>query len=180
VHTQSRWLLLIAASLFSLTALAVPATVELDGQKLVLNGTGMREATIFKVDVYKGALYLPTKQRDGAAILAKDQAWQLDLHFVRDVEKEKLTEAWKEGFKKNAPKPGKAKAGLAKLNGWMQDMKSGQLMRLRYVPGKGTAVSLAGKKKGSIAGADFGQAMLSVWLGKSPPNAGLKKGLLGG
>ena len=52
--------------LLCLPALAgpkVPKSVTVGGKKCVLNGTGMREATVFKVDVYKGALYLPSKQR---------------------------------------------------------------------------------------------------------------------
>jgi hypothetical protein len=32
----------------------------------------------------------------------------------------------------------------------------------------------------TIEGADFARALFLIWLGKHPPNAGLKKGLLGG
>jgi hypothetical protein len=34
--------------------------------------------------------------------------------------------------------------------------------------------------KGTLAGDDFSRALLSIWLGASPPNPELKSGLLGG
>jgi hypothetical protein len=40
-------------------------------------------------------------------------------------------------------------------------------------------VTVKGKKKLTVSGAAFQGALLSVWLGPKPPNAGLKKGLLG-
>jgi hypothetical protein len=162
-------------------AAPIPKTCTVDGKSLVLNGTGMRQATVFKVDVYKGALWLPQKERSAKKILSADAPWRIELHFVRDVEKEKLAGAWTEGFAKNAasyiPEDG---PGLTRLNKMMGDMKSGQVLRLTYAPGKGTEVVVAGKKKGVIAGKLFARGLLSVWLGPAPPNAGLKKGLLGG
>jgi hypothetical protein len=48
-----------------------------------------------------------------------------------------------------------------------------------YVPSKGTEVEVRGAVKGVIAGADFARALLGIWIGPSPPNPGLKTGLLG-
>ena len=41
-------------------------------------------------------------------------------------------------------------------------------------------VAIDGNRKGSIKGRDFVRPFLAIWLGKDPPNAGLKAGLLGG
>ena len=41
-------------------------------------------------------------------------------------------------------------------------------------------VSVKGAAAASISGNDFQQALLSIWLGKKPPNPELKEGLLGG
>ena len=75
-----------------------PSTVTVGGEKLVLNGVGMREATMFKVDVYRGALYLPAKSSDAKAILSQETAFMIDMKFLREVEKDKLTGAWTDGF----------------------------------------------------------------------------------
>ncbi|NTV11306.1 MAG: hypothetical protein HGA47_11100 [Zoogloea sp.] len=44
---------------------------------------------------------------------------------------------------------------------------------------EGVAVSLGGQPKGTIAGIGFARALLRVWLGERPVDAGLKKALLG-
>ena len=68
-----------------------------DGTQLVLNGAGMRVK--FIVDVYVGALYLPAKQADAAAILAAPVANRMWMHFVyEEVAAESLQEAWSDGF----------------------------------------------------------------------------------
>ncbi|MCP4501607.1 MAG: hypothetical protein GY822_16740 [Deltaproteobacteria bacterium] len=172
--------LALPALLFALPAEAAgkfPTTVKAGADTLVLNGKGMREATVFKVDVYEGALYLKKKSSNATVILKTDAPWSLKMNFVRDVKKGKLTSAWSDGFKNNAG--GKGQTGLKKLNSWMGNIKDGQSMSFTYVPGVGTEVRFAGKVKGTIKGADFGRALLSVWLGKTPPSKRLKKGLLG-
>ena len=151
--------------------------VSVGGKSLVLNGVGMREATVFKVDVYRGGLYLPSKSSDASAILSKDEPWMIEMKFVRDVDKDKLVDAWKDGFKNNGK--GKGGSGLKKLNSYMSDIEEGDTMTFAYAPGKGTKVKVKGKSKGTIAGKDFGWAMLAVWLGDKPPNKGLKNGMLG-
>ena len=51
--------------------------------------------------------------------------------------------------------------------------------RLQAQPGKGLTVTVRGRVKGNIPGDDFSKAFLTIWLGPSPPNKGLKAGLLG-
>jgi hypothetical protein len=184
-----RLLLTRLALLGALTLLAIPAAaktvstkgfqskVKVGGADLVLNGVGMREATMFKVDVYRGGLYLKSKSSDAKAILAKDEPWMIEMKFVRDVEKDKLTEAWTDGFKTNGK--GKGQTGLKTLNGYMSDIGEGDTMTFAYDPAKGTAVKVKGKTMGTIAGKDFAWALLAVWLGDKSPNKGLKDGMLG-
>ena len=71
-------LLLSALSLASTSIAATVADVTVadeatvGGQKLVLNGVGVREATMLKVKVYVMGLYLPEKSQDAEAIIASD------------------------------------------------------------------------------------------------------------
>jgi len=59
------------------------------------------------------------------------------------------------------------------------DAKKGSTIVITYVPGSGTMLSTAGERS-IIPGKDFADALFSVWLGPSPVDDGLKKGLLGG
>jgi hypothetical protein len=156
----------------------MPDTAEVGGKTLVLNGMGIREATILNIDVYVAGLYLETKSQDGGAILGSNENKRLVLKFVRDVEKNDVTKAWTEGFERNAASQlGALKARIDTINSWMADMKVGESMVFTYQAGK-IEVTVKGASKGTIQGDDFARAFFSIWLGK-PPNKGLKKGLLG-
>ena len=70
-----------------------------NGDTLVLNGVGLREK--FWVDVYVGSLYLTGKTSNVADILSSQKAWRIQMDFIyKEVDKEKLTTAWREGFEK--------------------------------------------------------------------------------
>lgn len=156
----------------------MPDTKTVEGKSLVLNGMGLREATVFNVDVYAAGLYLEQKSKDGKAIAASEQTKQLILHFVRDVDKDDIVGAWNEGFKKNG---GAAKDKIDALNGWMSDMKDGEEMYFNFKKDGDmkVIVSVKGQTKGTITGDDFARVFLLIWLGDHPPNTGLREGLLG-
>ncbi|AWV90808.1 chalcone isomerase family protein [Bradymonas sediminis] len=158
-----------------------PDTVTVDGQKLVLNGLGMREATIFNVDVYVAGIYVTQKSKSSKELLDTSKPIKFVMKFVRDVDKSDVAGAYKESFEK-APKATqkKLKPEFDKLLSWMSGIKKGQEMEYTYTPGKGMEVKVKGKVKGVIKGADTTQFFLNIWLGPKPPNKGLKAGLLGG
>jgi len=165
----------------TLEGVTMTDTVQVDDSTLVLNGMGMRikKVAFVKVKVYVAGLYLPAKSGDAAAILATDAPKRLVMHFLyKEVSRDKLVEAWNDGFAANAK--GVALGDrLATFNSMWADMKTGDEAVLTYVPGTGTSVVIKGESKGVIPGADFAKAMFSVWLGPEPPNAELKAGLLG-
>ena len=158
-----------------------PDQTQADGTTLTLNGLGLRQATVLKVNVYVAALYVARPSSDASAILAAGAPAELILHFVRDVGASDITKGWNEGFEKNAkPELPALKERIATLNGWMTDMKTGQRMVFGFRPGAGVQVSVNGVAKGTIKGDDFAKAFLSIWLGPEPPNPEIKQGLLGG
>jgi len=157
-----------------------PDRIEVNGAALELNGLGTREATIFKVNVYVAALYLEKPGRDGEEIIRSEQVKRLILHFVRKVSAPDITSAWTEGFKKNAGgELPSLEERIGILNSWMVPMADGERMIFTYLPGVGLEVSVRGEVKGVIEGSDFASAFFSIWLGGSPPNRGLRDGLLG-
>jgi hypothetical protein len=159
----------------------MPERARVGGERLVLNGLGLREATAFNVDVYVAALYLEGKTRDAGAILRSDGPKRLVLKFVRDVDESDITEAFQEGFEENSKGAARALASkIRKLNSYMTAMKEGHSMSFTYHPGKGLEVEVRGRKRGVISGARFARSFFAIWLGSNPPNSGLKRGLLGG
>ncbi len=151
------------------------------GKTLTLNGMGIREATVLKVDVYVAGLYLENRSNDGAAIAKSEQTKQMVLTLVRDVDAKDMNEAIESGFKKAA---GGGHAAMApkveQFKKAMPDLKEKDVIEFTYVPTKGLSVKVNGKQRTQIAGADFATAFFLIWLGNSPPNPDLKKGLLGG
>ncbi len=144
--------------------------------KVVLNGMGIRQATVFNVNVYVAGLYLEAKTKDPGEV-TKDGAKKILFHFVRDVDLDDLQDAFEAGFDKNGG--GSMGARVKKLNAMMQDMKEGQRMSLSYEPGVGTTVFVLGKKKGVIEGADFAKVLFTIFVGPKAPNKLLRDGMLG-
>jgi hypothetical protein len=171
----------LAAAAKTRDGVTLPDAIELGGKSLVLNGLGIREATVFNVHVYVAGLYVTAASSDASAILDADEPKQITMRFKRDVEREKLVDAFHEGFEKFAGEAA-AKAldvRAAPLYAALADVKAGQEIRLAYVPGTGTTLAVDGKVSRPIAGADFGRAAFGIYLGPKPPNSSLKDGLLG-
>ncbi len=174
------WLACAPSQARECKGVALPDQVQLDGTTLVLNGLGLREATIFKVNVYVAALYLPKTSTDATAILAAAAPYEMRMHFVRSVGATDIAKGWTEGFERNGQ--GAVPASdprVATLRSWMDAVNSGQEMKFTFRPGSGVEGSVNGVVKGTIRGDDFGKALLAVWLGV-PPNPEIKAGLLGG
>ena len=158
-----------------------PDQAQVDSSNLSLNGLGLRQATMLKVNVYVAALYVAKTSSDPNALLASTAPSELILQFVRDVGAEDLRKGWTEGFEKNSKDQLPAlKERIATLNGWMGDVKTGQRLIFVHKPGAGIEVNVNGAVKGIVKGDDFAKAFLSIWLGADPPNPEIKAGMLGG
>ena len=158
-----------------------PDQAQVDGSSLTLNGLGMRQATVLKVNVYVAALYVAKPSSDPNALLSSTTPTELILQFVRNVGADDLRKGWSEGFEKNAKGQLPAlKERIAELNGWMTDVKTGDRLTFIHKPGAGIQVDVKGATKGIVKGDDFAKAFLSIWLGADPPNPEVKAGMLGG
>jgi hypothetical protein len=172
-------LVTVSAGAATLAGVKIDDTSTVGTQNLVLNGAALRKKFVIKV--YVGALYLPAKQSNAAAILAADAPRRQVMHFLYDVDKEKMSEAWEEGLAANTPNASaEVKTAFKTLGTWMEDMKEGQTIVLTYAPGTGTTVEVAGKNKGTLGGKAVADAVLNTWIGPKPgPGADFKKGVLG-
>jgi hypothetical protein len=162
----------------TLAGVSLPDQATVEGKTLVLNGLGIRTATMLKVKVYVIGLYLESKSSDPQAIIASSGNKRIAMHFVHDVSAEKLRGGWTEGFQDNTRDVAAIKDEIAKFNAGMRDVKSGDSIVLDF-PGDRVDVLINDTRIDSIAGKAFQQAVLAIWLGPKPPNDALKEGILG-
>lgn len=168
----------IALNAASLAGVSLPDSQQVAGKNLVLNGLGLR--TKMMVKVYVAGLYLEQKSSDPSAIMKSDTPKKIVMHFTHGASKSQMADAFNEGFSDNSPDAMKTmKSDIARLNGALDNINSGDEMVFTYVPGTGTTLAINGKDKVTIAGQPFEEALLSVWLGPKPPTADLKTGMLG-
>ncbi|MDR3749624.1 MAG: chalcone isomerase family protein [Acidobacteriota bacterium] len=162
----------------SLAGVTLPDTEQVGSAKLVLNGLGVR--TKYMVKVYVAGLYLEQKSSDPSAIIKADAPKRIVMKFVHGASKSQMVDAFNESFNNNSPELVKTmKPDIDRLLGALEAVKVGDEMVFTYVPGTGTTYTINGQEKVTIAGPAFGPVLFSVWLGPKPPNADLKKGMLG-
>ena len=162
----------------SLASVTLPDTVQVGSKTLVLNGLGLR--TKFMIKVYVAGLYLEQKSSDPSAVLKAEAPKRIVMHFVHSASKSQMASAFEDSFTDNSPDAAKTmKADIDKLLGALEPVKDGDQMVFTYIPETGTTFAINGNDKLTIAGPAFSQVLFSVWLGPKPPNADLKKGILG-
>jgi hypothetical protein len=159
---------------------SLPDAVQMESRSLELKGAGVR--TKFFFDIYVAALYLEQRSSSADEIINSKTSKRLTMNFLYDeVSKEKLTDGWEEGFKKNQPKEKMLalRGRLDRFNTFFETVHKDGRVGFDFLSNGNTNVRINGSKVGIISGADFQQALLAVWLGKKPADSGLKKSLLG-
>jgi hypothetical protein len=163
----------------SVAGVDFPDSVDVAGQKLQLNGAGLRKR--FVVKVYAGGLYLTSPSSDAAAIVAAEAPKRVRMVFLREVGRSQIMDAYREGFEKNSGGSGLPDllAKLERVASAIPDLKRGAEMSVTYVPGQGTTVAAAGGSEVTVEGKEFGDAMFRNWLGSAPADEDLKAAMLG-
>lgn len=160
-------------------------SVDVAGQRLQLNGAGIRYKAIFKV--YAAGLYLNTRAATPEAVLTNTGAKRLHIQMLRDIDGEELGKLFTKGMEQNATREEFSRSinGVLRMSEiFVQKKKlvSGESFGVDYVPGTGTIVYVNGKQVPGdpIREAEFFSVLLKIWLGKSPADNGLKSALVAG
>jgi chalcone isomerase-like protein len=185
-----RWAWISLALLLNLTAgaaeldgVALPAKVKMpDGPELVLNGAGVRTDKIVKL--YVAGLYLPDRTQDAEAILRANKPSRLQLHLLHDMTSDQLTSSIKQALSETLTpdqrSPLQARLDqLTSIFDRLKVLKKGTQVVIDYLPRRGTAVRINDEERGRIAGADFKEALLRMWIGDHPRDPQLRKAMLG-
>ncbi|MCE4538733.1 chalcone isomerase family protein [Pelomonas sp. P7] len=159
-------------------------TLDLAGQKLVLNGAGVRYK--FVVKVYTAGLYLTHKAGTTAEVLAAPGPKRIHIQMLRDIDGNELGKLFTKGMEANAPREEFVKCinGVLKLSevfASRKQLNSGDNFSVDYVPGVGSTLLLNGKTimTDPIKEPEFFTALLRIWLGDKPADDSLKDALLG-
>ena len=187
-----RFLLPLVAALALATAQAEPVTVsgvkyedsaEVRGSKLQLNGAGIRYKAIIKV--YTAGLYLTRKAGTPEEVAAAPGAKRIQVVMLREIDSSELGKLFTRAVEDNMSKSDFSKLvpGLMKMGQIFSDQKklvAGDVFTVDWVPGTGTVISVKGVPQGEpFKEPEFYNAMLGIWLGKSPADWKLKDALLG-
>lgn len=155
----------------------------LAGQALKLNGLGLR--SVFIIKAYVAGLYLPEKSSAAADILQGNGPKRLQLRPLMELSAGDIKKALIDGMRKNASDAQWASLqdraqALGKTIDGIGQSKPGDTIALDYLPATGMVVVINNVPKGSpVPGADFYAAVLEIFIGNSPVDTRLKKGLLG-
>lgn len=157
--------------------------VDLQGNKLQLNGAGVRYRAVFKV--YAAGLYLSKKAGTAEEVFAAPGPKRLSITLLREVDANDLGKAFTKGFEENSPKAEMSKLipGLIKMGQIFSDQKkmvAGENFTIDWVPGIGTIITVKGKQQGeAFKEPEFYAALMRIWLGPNPADFKLKDALLG-
>ena len=158
-------------------------SVQLAGQVLQLNGTGLRAR--FWIKAYAAGLYLGQRAATVDAVLSQPGAKRLELRMLLPVPAAEFVKALHLGVARNNPPPVQSRLAdrVAAFNAMLEplgEVRKGDWVDLDYLPGQGLLFSRNGRLLGpAIGGEDFYRALLLVFVGEHVSDEQLRAGLLG-
>lgn len=165
------------------SGVTLPEKIHLDKADLVLNGAGTRTKVVF--NIYVAALYLEKKTKSAEEILASAGTRRMELHVTYKLSAGEFMEAFNKAINANLT-PEEYAGVAARMIHFSRafrdvgEVDKGSVIVIDYIPSIGTVLTVNGKERQRIPGADFYAAMLKIWLGKNPVQDSVKKALLGG
>lgn len=151
--------------------------IQVAGETLHLNGYGIRRKFFFKI--YVGSLYTAHKVNSTEQALAAKGGKLIRMNFLyHKVAKQKIVDAFAEGFAKNSPSFSSSKEAKTFL-GWFDSdfVRKDQVDLL--MAGDGTvSASQNGRPLGSLTSPALARAVLLIYLGDKPADEDMKQGML--
>jgi hypothetical protein len=174
-----------SAAQIDVAGVKLDEAVDLHGSKLQLNGAGVRYKAIFKV--YTAGLYMNAKATTPEAVLANTGPKRMHIQMLRDIDGEELGKLFTKGMEQNTSREefGRSINGVLRMSEIFvqkKKLKSGESFGVDFIPGTGTVIFVNGAvvPGEAIKEPEFFNALLKIWIGKSPADNGLKSALLGG
>lgn len=164
-----------------IAGIVMPNVLEVEGEYLKINGGGVREK--YFIDLYVGVLYLKEKSSSADHVMNADEPMGIKLRIISGmVDNENFEEALREGFDKSTNgniSPIKDRMEKLIKEGFKEDIKTGDIYDLKYVPGKGCSLYKNNSFLVTVKGLDFKKALFGIWFCDEPADESLKKDMLG-
>ncbi len=161
-----------------------PNDVTVSGQKLLLNGYGMRFRFGFRV--YTAALYTPTKLTKNEDVIKASVAKRFHMVAQRDVKGDDFGKLFSRGMEENMSKEEFSKIvnGVIRMGNIFAEAKQfakGDVIILDWSIATGLVITFRGKQQGEpIKEPEFSENFFKIWFGKKPADEALRVALLGG
>lgn len=156
--------------------------IDVHGSKLQLNGAGMRYKAVFKV--YAAGLYLSRKASSLEEVIKAPGPKRMSITMLRDIDAAELGKLFSRGMEDNMDRAAFAQLipGIMRMSQIFTDYKklnAGESFTMDWIPGQGLIISVKGKPQGEpFKEPEFFQALMGIWLGRSPADWKLKNELL--
>lgn len=157
--------------------------VKLAGRELRLNGLGLR--AVYVIKGYVAGLYLAERADTPQAVMQTKGPKRLQIRMLREARPEDFNKSLVSGMRRNASEAelhalAERIDQLERIIESTGGVKKGDVIDLDFVPERGMTLAMNGSVRGAaIAGADFYNALLAIFVGEHPVDAKLKRGLLG-
>ena len=161
-------------------------TIIIEGKSLVLNGMAIRKVSKFgiPIKVYVVGLYLDKKESSFEKINVNDQVKHIEMEFVRNVDKDKIKDAWKEAIFKGCfvdchHSLDHMKPYISEFNSYMGDMRQKQRMSITFLKDS-IIVHQNGRmpKSGKVLDKSFSHNLLAIFIGPNSFSEEVRNGLL--
>lgn len=157
--------------------------LNVNGQRLVLNGAGVRYKLVFKL--YAMALYLPKKSSSVDEIIAMPGPKRIRMLALREMPVADFGRMTARGIQASATREDFVKilpdiARIGQLYGAYDRTALGDEILMDWTPGAGLTVRFRGALQGDpFVQPELFNTLLKIWLGDKPADAQLKEALLG-
>ncbi|MET3107397.1 hypothetical protein AAKU67_001534 [Oxalobacteraceae bacterium GrIS 2.11] len=157
--------------------------VQVDGQTLLLNGSG--PLSVNRVKIYTVGIYMPVRKSTAQEILALPGIVRVKIAMLKSVESETMSRRFIADVHANTSKDDRLIIANQILTlgmgfGAIGDWNVGDVMYIDWIPSKGTVISWNNKQVAEpLKNQLLMQSILKIWLGDNVYDTKLKRLLLG-
>lgn len=152
-----------------------------------LLGVALRTKTFLHIKVYAIGLYVADSALSGplaahkgktdspafySALVSGDFPKTVSMKFIRDIEAEKVRDAFRESLEKADKKQ------VESFVSYFADVKEGNEWQIAWESGGTLSVVVAGQARPKIADQKFAAAVFGIWLGEKPIQEDIKRDLV--
>lgn len=140
----------------------------------------LAEYSIFKIDIQYIGLHVFKKYKNANEIIQDDLNKVLKVEYLRELSKATLKKAWGVSYEAVLGENNqKFKDQIEKIKSFTRNVDEGDIVYVVFSK-SGLKYYLNEKMLGEIKDPEFAKVTLSIWIGESPVDKDMRKGILKG